>query len=106
MTEQEQLLDHEQRLRKLEESDIKQQVKLQEIQTSQIEIKNMLLEQKQDSSKAMEKYMEKITNSLTDTIKNNNNRKTFSNKQMWAIIGTLITGLGTGLGLILKFALR
>lgn len=101
MTETEQIADHEIRIRKLEESDIKQQMQLQEIKTSQVEIKNMLLENKASADDRMDGYVKTITDTLTNAVKGavstHNNVELLSNKQFWLILG----GFGTALTLII-----
>lgn len=101
--------EHDVRIRKLEESDIKQQMQLQEIKTSQIEIKNMLLErdkkdterEKRDienqksNNEMMQGLIENLTSSITDTIKSNNNDNTYSKKQFWIFLGSIVGIFGT-----------
>lgn len=109
--------EHDVRIRKLEESDIKQQMQLQEIKTSQIEIKNMLLErdkkdterEKRDienqksNNQMMQKLISDLTESITDTIKSNNSDNTYSKKQFWIFLGSGLALIGSVIILVGKY---
>lgn len=97
--------DHEVRIRKLEESDIKQQVQLAEIQKSQADLKILVMETAKEhtnsiaeQNKSMKDYNDKILDTLTSTIKSNNETsnkiKLTDRKEFWGIIGALIAALG------------
>lgn len=94
--------EHELRLRKLETNNIEMQMQIKDIQKSQVEIKNMLLEQDKNNTKIQEKNQElmedlvkNLTASITDTVKSNNNDNTYSKKQFWIFLGSIVGIFGT-----------
>ena len=95
----EQLQDHEQRLRKLEESDIRQQIQLANIEKSQSEIKLMINEQSKDQQKTLKDFTETILATFTTNLQNDNNTKNnvkfYNTKQFWGVFGTLVGILGS-----------
>lgn len=90
-----QLDDHESRIRRLEENDIKQQMKLTEIQKSQAEIKSLVLETDKEQSKNLNDYMNRILQTLTDTVSTKNKLKLIDRKEFWAVIAAIITAIVT-----------
>lgn len=98
--------DHDIRIMVLEKNDIKQQMKLQEIQTSQVEIKNLLLEQDKNNNKMMQDLVKNLTESITDTVKSNNNDNTYTKKQIWIFIGIILTIFGSVIAIIDKLLIH
>lgn len=84
----EKLQDHEGRIRKLEESDIKQQIQLANIEKSQAEIKLMINEGN-----------DKLLSALISNNTTNNSIKLTDRKEIWAIISLIIGGVLAYLGL-------
>lgn len=86
--------DHENRIRRLEESDIRQQVQLAEIQKSQSEVKLLVMESNKEQSKTLSEFMKTMLDSMTSTIKENNKTKNkiklLDKKETWVAISTLI----------------
>lgn len=78
----EKINDHEIRIRRLEESDIEQKIKLTNIEKTQAEIKLMINEG---------------NNKLLETLISNNDTRnsirTIDRKELWAIIGLIIGGI-------------
>lgn len=78
----EKLNDHEARIRRLEESDIEQKIKLTNIEKTQAEIKLMINEG---------------NNKLLETLISNNDTRnsirTIDRKELWAIVGLIIGGI-------------
>lgn len=85
-----QLDDHEQRLRKLEESDIKQQIQLAEIQKSQSDLKALVMETSKEQSKANDKLL----NALLNNNNVNNKIRLQDRKEFWGIVACIATALG------------
>jgi len=106
-----QLSDHENRLRRLEESDVQQRIELSNISKSQSEIKLMMSEQAKEQMKQTEKQQDTLNNFTKDmfnyfkekennkdkievkTIEENFKIKFYRTKQFWTIIGSVITGV-------------
>lgn len=93
----EMLQDHENRIRKLEESDIRQQVQLANIEKSQSEIKLMISENSKEQHKTLTDFTEKIldtfTNNLSEDNKTKNKIKFYNTKEFWAITASIITAV-------------
>ncbi|EDS77073.1 conserved hypothetical protein [Clostridium botulinum C str. Eklund] len=89
--------DHEARIRKLEESNIKMELQLNEISKGQVELKNLMYETQKENRKTSEMMMSKVTDALTSTfqstINTDNNIKLTDRKEFWGILGTII-GIG------------
>ncbi|MEW9096526.1 MAG: hypothetical protein AB2417_15715 [Clostridiaceae bacterium] len=99
---QSQVKDHEIRIRQLEDSDVRQQIQLANIEKSQAEIKVMINESSReqqkalnDNQKTLNEFTERILDTFTNNINNDNKTKNeveFHNtKQFWAIVATLMT---------------
>ena len=84
------VMEHEKRLRKLEESDIKQQLKLSNIEKSQSDIKLMINETSKEQQKAYKEVTNKLIDTLTDREKTNNKNSIYNTKQFWAGVGAII----------------
>ncbi|MBM7868893.1 hypothetical protein JOC70_000362 [Clostridium pascui] len=95
MNELEMLQDHEGRIRKLEESDIRQQIQLANIEKSQAEIKVMINDTSREQQKTLKDFTEQIlstfTKSLSDDNTTKNEVKFYNTKQFWAIVSSAIT---------------
>lgn len=93
MNENEMLQDHECRLKKLEESDVRQQVQLANIEKSQSEIKLMINDSNKEQQNTLHEFTEKIlttfTNNLTNDNKTNNKIKFYNRKELWAVVGII-----------------
>ncbi|MCD3252506.1 hypothetical protein [Clostridium botulinum] len=89
--------EHEIRIRKLEESNIKMELQLNEISKGQVELKNLMYETQKENRKSDELMMNKVTDALTSTFKStintDNNIKLTDRKEFWGIVGTII-GVG------------
>lgn len=107
-----QMQDHENRIRKLEESDIRQQIQLANIEKSQAEIKVMINETSKEQTKNMNDIMDKQQNIMNDTMdkqqntmnemlnkivdtftdgeKNNHEERFYEKKQFWGFIMALV----------------
>lgn len=101
-----QLTDHENRLRRLEESDVAQRIELSSISKSQAEIKLMMSEQSKEAMKQSEKQQDTLNAFTKDMLsyfkgkENNNNKLKFYNtKQFWGIVSLLVGGLLAYFGL-------
>jgi hypothetical protein len=121
-----QLSDHENRLRRLEESDVAQRIELSAIGKSQAEIKLMMAEQSKENMKQSEKQQDMLngfTSQMLDYFKEkerreleqkakekveelkekkannkiNNQIKFYKTKQFWTLLGTLATGILGGI---------
>ena len=88
------LQDHECRLRKLEESDVRQQIQLSNIEKSQSEIKLMINDSNKEQQNTLREFTEKIlttfTSNLTNNNKTNNAIKFLNRKELWAVVGILV----------------
>lgn len=91
------LQDHESRIRKLEESDIRQQIQLSNIEKSQAEIKVMINDTSKEQQKTLKEFTEQILNTFTKNLSEDNaikNKVKFYNtKQFWAIVASVITAV-------------
>ncbi|CAG7840008.1 hypothetical protein CLOHAE12215_01424 [Clostridium haemolyticum] len=89
--------EHEIRIRKLEESNIKMELQLNEISKGQVELKNLMYETQKENRKSDELMMNKVTDALTSTFKStiqtDNNIKLTDRKEFWGVLGTII-GIG------------
>ncbi|WP_039230692.1 hypothetical protein [Clostridium haemolyticum] len=89
--------EHEIRIRKLEESNIKMELQLNEISKGQLELKNLMYETQKENRKSDELMMNKVTDALTSTFKStiqtDNNIKLTDRKEFWGVLGTII-GIG------------
>lgn len=97
MNELEMLQDHECRIRKLEESDIRQQIQLANIEKSQAEIKVMINETSKEQQKTLKDFTEQILNTFTKNLSEDNSIKNkvnfYNTKQFWAITATIVTAV-------------
>ncbi|MBE6067775.1 MAG: hypothetical protein E7211_08795 [Clostridium lundense] len=95
MNELEMLQDHENRIRKLEESDIRQQIQLANIEKSQAEIKVMINDTSKEQQKTIKEFTEQILNTFTKNLSDDNTTKNkvkfYNTKQFWAIVASAIT---------------
>lgn len=95
MNELEMLQDHEGRIRKLEESDIRQQIQLANIEKSQAEIKVMINDTSREQQKTLKDFTEQILNTFTKNLSDDNTTKNkvkfYNTKQFWAIVASVIT---------------
>lgn len=82
--------DHEIRIRKLEESNIKQEMQLQEISKGQLELKNLMYESQREQSKLVSTMTSNIVDSLTETVNSNNTNNNTNTVKFWVIIGSLV----------------
>lgn len=85
---QERVKDHEERIRRLEESDIEQKIKLTNIEKSQAEIKLMINEGNN-----------KLLQTLIDNNTTRNESKLLDRKEIWGIVALVVGALLTYLGL-------
>ena len=106
-----QLTDHENRLRRLEESDVAQKIELSNISKSQAEIKLMTTESSKDQMKQTKEQRDMLNDFTKDMlnyfkekecnqgklqekqITENMKIKFYKTKQFWTILGTLVTGV-------------
>jgi hypothetical protein len=97
MNDTEMIQDHENRIRKLEESDVRQQIQLANIEKSQAEIKVMITENSKEQHKTLTDFTEKILNTFTSNIcednKTKNKIKFYNTKEFWAIAASVVTAL-------------
>lgn len=93
------LQDHEVRIRKLEESDIKQQIQSANIEKSQAEIKLLINEISKEQRNTLNDFTDKILTSFTYNIcednKTKNKVKFYRTKQFWALISSIATAVIT-----------
>jgi hypothetical protein len=97
-----QLQDHENRLRKLEESDIRQQIQLANIEKGNAEIKVMINESNKDFRSDLKENQTVLLEIIKD---NNNTNKTIklnNNKQTWTTIASILALIGTIIAYIFK----
>jgi hypothetical protein len=87
------LEDHEQRLRKLEESDIKQQIQLAEISKSQSDLKVLVMESSKEQSKTLKEANDKMLEAILGNNKIKNDIKLKDRKEIWAILSAVATAL-------------
>lgn len=87
---------HDHRIRKLEESDIRQQIQLANIEKSQSEIKLMINEQSREQQKTLRDFTETMLTTFTTNIQNDNKTKNnvqfYNTKKFWALLISL-TGI-------------
>ena len=99
------LNDHETRLRKLEENDIKLQMELKEISKGQVKLENLIYEMDKDHSKKLDDFtkrneditktiLEAFTNKINKDTETENKIKLTDRKEFWAVI-VAITGVLT-----------
>jgi hypothetical protein len=105
-----QLKDHEIRIRKLEENDIQQRIQLTNIEKSQGEIKLMMAEQSKEQMKQNKEQIKALNDVTGDMIKyfqnqtvknseNENKIKFQDRKEFWALVSLIAGALITWLGL-------
>lgn len=82
--------DHELRIRKLEESNIKQEMQLQEISKGQLELKNLMYESQREQSKLLDNVTTNIVNTLTETVNSNNTNNNTNTVKFWVVIGSIV----------------
>ncbi len=85
--------EHETRIKKLEESNLKMEIQLQEISKNQLELKNLIYATQQNTQDMLKESYGKMINTLTNTINTDNNIKLTDRKEFWGIMGTII-GVG------------
>lgn len=86
----EQVNDHEQRLRKLEESDLKQQIQLANIEKSQAEIKCLINDNTREQQKTLNDFTNKVLDTFTTDKKSKGEERFYNTKQFWAIISATV----------------
>lgn len=91
--------DHEDRLRRLEESDVQQRIQLTNIEKSQADIKLMLSEQSKEQQKMTEKTFDYFKERDAKFESNKQEIKFYNTKQFWVIATAIITGILAYLGL-------
>lgn len=105
-----QLKDHEIRIRKLEENDIQQRIQLTNIEKSQGEIKLMMSEQSKEQMKQNKEQIQALNSVTNDMIKyfqnqtsknidNESKIKTQDRKELWGLVALVVGALLTWLGL-------
>lgn len=94
MEDKEILKDHETRIRKLEDSDIKQQIQLANIEKGNAEIKLMINDITKEQRITLNDFTAKMLTTFTKNISNDNKTKNkikfYNTKQFWIAITTLI----------------
>lgn len=89
--------NHEDRIRKLEESDVRQQIQLANIEKSQSDIKLMINENSKEQRQTLNDFTSKILDTFTNNIQNdnktNNDIKFYQTKEFWAILGVVAAGI-------------
>ena len=97
MTDQEKemkLQDHENRIRKLEDSDIRQQIQLANIEKGNAEIKVMINDITKEQRTTLNDFTAKMLTTFTKNISNDNETKNkvkfYNTKQFWIAITALI----------------
>lgn len=90
ITIEKQLDDHGTRIKRLEESDIKQSMQLAEIQKSQAELKVLVIETTKEQNKALEgftnKMIDTVTTVINNTVNTNNSIKLTDRKEFWGVV--------------------
>lgn len=93
-TIEKQLDDHGVRIKRLEESDIRNQMLLSEIQKSQAELKVLVIETTKEQNKSLEKFTDKMIDTVTTVINNtvttNNSIKLTDRKEFWGVVVALV----------------
>jgi len=117
MTEQEMLQDHESRLRKLEESDIRQQIQLANIEKGNAEIKVMINDITREQRNTLNDFTSKMLTTITKNVNEDNKAKNenivkdndvknkikfYNTKQFWIAITTLIGIVSSVITYLLK----
>lgn len=101
--------DHEDRLRRLEESDVQQRIQLTNIEKSQVDIKLMMSEQTKEQikqSKEQQQMLNSFTSDMLNYFKEKDNKlenmngeiKFYNTKQFWVIISLIAGGVLTYFG--------
>lgn len=88
-----QVNDHEQRLRKLEESDLKQQIQLANIEKSQAEIKCLINDNTREQQKTLNDFTNKVLDTFTTDKKSKREERFYNTKQFWAIISATVAAI-------------
>lgn len=96
----EQVNDHEQRLRKLEDSDLKQQIQLANIEKSQAEIKLLINDNSREQQKTLNDFSSKLLDAFTSEKKSESEAKKteletkfYNTKQFWAIVAGIVSAV-------------
>lgn len=93
------LKDHETRIRKLEDSDIKQQIQLANIEKGNAEIKLMINDITREQRITLNDFTSKMLNTFTQNIKEDNKTKNkvkfYNTKQFWIALGTVLSILSS-----------
>lgn len=91
--------DHENRLRRLEESDVQQRIQLTNIEKSQSDIKLMLSEQIKEQQRNFNDFTKNTIDHFKNREEENNKVEFYNTKQFWGIVSLLIGGLLAYFGL-------
>ncbi len=82
--------EHELRIRKLEESNIKMEMQLQEISKGQLELKNLMYENQREQTKLLDNVTTNIVGTLTATVNSNNTNNNTNTVKFWVVIGAMV----------------
>ncbi|MCD3254351.1 hypothetical protein [Clostridium botulinum] len=85
--------NHEVRIKKLEESNVKMELQLQEISKGQSDLKALIYATQQSTQDVLKESYQKMIDTVTSTINTDNNIKLTDRKEFWGILGTII-GVG------------
>ncbi|WP_052113128.1 hypothetical protein [Clostridium novyi] len=85
--------EHETRIKKLEESNLKMEIQLNEISKGQSDLKALIYATQQNTQDMLKESYQKMINTLTSTIQTDNNIKLTDRKEFWGVLGTII-GVG------------
>ncbi|MCD3240821.1 hypothetical protein G8T75_12725 [Clostridium botulinum D/C] len=85
--------NHESRIKKLEESNIKMELQLQEISKGQSDLKALIYATQQSTQDVLKESYQKMIDTFKSTINTDNNIKLTDRKEFWGIVGTII-GIG------------
>lgn len=106
MDELEMLKDHEGRIRKLEDSDIKQQIQLANIEKGNAEIKLMINDITREQRNTLNDFTAKMLSTLTQSVKEDNKTKNkvkfYNTKQFWAVLLALVGILSSVITYLIK----
>lgn len=87
------LLDHEKRIRKLEESDIKQQMHQANMEKNITELKFLVNENSREQQKALNEFTNRIIDTFDNDRKSAREGRFYQTKQFWAIASAVVTAL-------------
>lgn len=98
--------DHENRIRRLEESDIRQQVQLAEIQKSQSEVKLLVMESNSEQRKTLNDFTKTMIDTFAGTIKHNNKTnnsiRLIDRKEFWGSVAAIVGILSAVITYLIK----